>query len=99
MGAYSILARRIVHVHAERMILGGKVYSAEEMYDMSLVHVIAGTGEGEQAVRDYISANNARHYGHVGVYRSGRRVYPLPLDELKEFLLKWVDTELRQSDL
>src|SRR3546814_2073117 len=49
MGAYSILARRIGHVHAERMILGGKVYSAEEMYDMGLVHVIAETGEGEQA--------------------------------------------------
>src|SRR3546814_11530106 len=61
MGAYSILARRIGHVHAERMILGGKVYSAEEMYDMGLVHVIAETGEGEQAVRDYISENNARH--------------------------------------
>src|SRR3546814_19029377 len=84
MGAYSILARRIGHVHAERMILGGKVYSAEEMYDMGLVHVIAETGEGEQAVRDYISENNARHSGHVGVYRAGRRVNPLPLDERSE---------------
>src|SRR3546814_12551545 len=74
----------------ERMILGGKVYSAEEMYDMGLVHVIAETGEGEQAVRDYISENNARHSGHVGVYRAGRRVNPLQLDELKELVEHWV---------
>src|SRR3546814_13260948 len=59
MGAYSILARRIGHAHAERMILGGKCYSAEEMYDMGLVHVIAEAGEGEQAVRDFIDRNRA----------------------------------------
>src|SRR3546814_14214839 len=82
----------------ERMILGGKVYSAEEMYDMGLVHVIAETGEGEQAVRDYISENNARHSGHVGVYRAGRRVNPLQLDELKEIVENWVDTALKLTD-
>lgn len=98
MGAYSILARRVGHVHAERLIMDGKVYSAQEMYDMGLVHVIAETGEGEQAVRDYIKANNARHAGHVGVYRAGRRVNPLRLDELKEIVENWVDTALKLTD-
>src|SRR3546814_523466 len=68
------------------------------MYEMCLVHVIAETGEGEQAVRDYISENNARHSGHVGVYRAGRRVNPLQLDELKEIVENWVDTALKLTD-
>lgn len=98
MGAYSILARRIGHAQAERLIMEGKVYSAEEMYDMGLVHVIAETGEGEQAVRDYIKANSQRHAGHVGVYRAGRRVNPLRLDELREIVENWVDTALKLTE-
>src|SRR3546814_17878421 len=68
------------------------------MFEMGLVHVIAETGEGEQAVRDYISENNARHSGHVGVYRAGRRVNPPQLDELKEIVENWVDTALKLTD-
>lgn len=98
MGAYSILARRLGHAQAERLILEGKVYSAEEMYEMGLVHVVAETGQGEQAVRDYIKTNSQRHSGHVGVYRAGRRVNPLLLDELKEIVENWVDTALKLTD-
>lgn len=97
MGAYSILARRVGHAQAERLIMEGKVYSAEEMYDMGLVHVVAETGQGEQAVRDYVRTNSQRHAGHVGVYRAGRRVNPLRLDELKEIVENWVDTALKLS--
>lgn len=98
MGAYSILARRLGHVHAEKLILEGKVYTAEEMYEMGLVHVVAETGQGEQAVRNYIRTNSGRHAGHVGVYRAGRRVNPLRLDELKEIVENWVDTALKLTD-
>lgn len=98
MGAYSILARRLGSRMAERLLMEGKVYTAEEMYDMGLVNVVAEPGEGEAAVRDYILANRDRHVGHVGIYQAGRRVNPLTLEELRDIVDSWVETALRLTD-
>lgn len=98
MGAYSILARRLGHSMAEKMILGGKVYSAQEMHDLGIVTVLAETGEGEAAAREYIARNSARHAGHVGVYQAGRRVQPMHLDELRDIVDGWVDTAMKLTE-
>ncbi len=95
MGAYSILARKLGRNMAERMILSGKVYSAEEMYDMGVVTILAENGEGEEAVRNYIAANNAHHAGHVGVFQAGRRVDPLDYQELVDIVENWAETALK----
>ncbi|MET0362170.1 MAG: crotonase/enoyl-CoA hydratase family protein [Sphingobium sp.] len=95
MGAYSILARKLGRRMAERMILSGKVYSAEEMYDMGVVTVLCEDGEGEQAVRSYIASNTARHAGHVGVFEAGRRVHPLDYSELLDIVESWARTALK----
>lgn len=94
MGAYSILARRLGHVMAERMLLEGKVYSAQEMYDMGIVTVLAEPGQGEAATRKYIQSHIDRHAGHVGIFRAGRRVNPMLLDELRDIVDGWVDTAM-----
>ena len=98
MGAYSILARRLGHAVAERMILSGKVYTAEEMHEMGIVTVLADPGQGEEVARDYIQSNMDRHAGHVGVYRAGRRVEPLDLSELRDIVDGWVDTAMKLTD-
>lgn len=98
MGAYSILARKLGRMMAERMILSGKIYTAEAMYDMGIVHTLVEDGEGEQAVRDYIAANRAHHAGHVGVFEAGRRVDPLHYAELEEIVEHWAKCAL-QIDL
>jgi DSF synthase len=98
MGAYSILARKLGHAVAERMILSGKVHSAEEMHDMGIVNILADPGCGEDVARDYIRSNMDRHAGHVGVYRAGRRVKPLDLAELRDIVDGWVDTAMKLTD-
>ncbi len=95
MGAYSILARKLGRLMAERMILSGKVYSAQEMYDMGIVHTLVEDGEGEQAVRDYIAGSLPHHAGHVGVFQAGRRVDPLEYEELKDIVENWAETALK----
>ncbi|MEJ7933572.1 crotonase/enoyl-CoA hydratase family protein [Sphingobium sp. AN558] len=95
MGAYSILSRKLGRQMAERMILSGKVYNAEEMFDMGVVTILAEQGEGEQAVRNYIAANSARHAGHVGVFQAGRRVDPLDYQELVDIVENWAETALK----
>ncbi len=98
MGAYSILARKLGRRMAEKMILSGKVYSAEEMFEMGIVHILVEDGTGEEAVRDYIIDNRRHHAGHVGVYQAGRRVEPLHYDELKDIVENWAASAM-QIDL
>ena len=46
MGAYSFLARRLDPARVERMILNGRIYSAEELYDMGLIDLVSEDGHG-----------------------------------------------------
>lgn len=99
VGAHSLLTRRLSAAAAERLMLSGKTYSAEEMYDLGLVHVLAEPGEGEEAVRKYIRQNSKRQNGQLGVYRAAREVNPLTLDELRRVVHVWAETGLRLSPL
>ncbi len=95
MGAYSLLSRKLDAKRAERMILSGKVYTAEELYDMGLVDVLADDGDGELAVYDYIKRENRARNG----FRAMRQVRdvkdPITYQELMQILGIWVDTTLR----
>ncbi|MFW5450185.1 MAG: crotonase/enoyl-CoA hydratase family protein [Methylophagaceae bacterium] len=54
MGAYTLLSRKIGPIAAEKMILSGKLYKAEEMYDMGIIDILAEPGEGELALYKYV---------------------------------------------
>lgn len=101
MGAYSFLARRLDVARAERMILSGQIYSAEEMHEMGVVDIVAEDGEGEQAVRKYISKRGTNHSVREALYRVRQRVNPISLAELRDVTDIWVDTalQLTPSDL
>ena len=101
MGAYSIIARRIGAKSAERMIMSGKVYQAEDLYELGLVDLLVEDGQGHEALFDYMQQNSPRHKAHLSIYGAGRRVNPLTLEELQEVAMTWVDTAmtLSESDL
>jgi len=101
MGAYSLLARRLGAARAEDIILSGRTYSAEEMKDAGLVHILAEPGQGVAEARDYIRRNKRRHNGIRAVYQAGREVNPLALDELDRIVQVWADAclQLRERDL
>jgi DSF synthase len=98
MGAYSLLARRNGAAFAEEMMLSGRTYTADEMKDAGLVHIVAEPGRGIEAVREYMQRNNRRHAGARGVYRAGREVYPVTLDELDRIVAIWADSCLQLSE-
>jgi DSF synthase len=101
MGAYTLLSRRIGAAFAEEMMLSGRTYSAEEMVDAGLVHIVAEPDQGIAAVRDYMEKHKRRHAGARGVYRAGREVNPVTLDELDRIVAIWADSclELSERDL
>ncbi|MEP3275241.1 MAG: crotonase/enoyl-CoA hydratase family protein [Stappiaceae bacterium] len=98
MGAYSLLSRRLDIARAERMIFSGKIYSAQEMYDLGVVDQVVEDGGAEQAVRSYISnKNRGSHDVRKTLYQVRQRVNPLTLSELRDVTDMWVDTALRLS--
>jgi DSF synthase len=101
MGAYSFLSRRLDAVRAEKMILSGKVYSAEELHEMGIVDVLAEDGAGEEAVCEYIDRHAYRHNAYRGVFQARRKVNPVTLDELRDVTDVWVEAALNlgESDL
>ncbi|WP_311270092.1 crotonase/enoyl-CoA hydratase family protein [Sphingobium sp. WCS2017Hpa-17] len=98
MGAYSILSRRVGPVLARQMLTDGRIYTAEEMYDMGIVTQVVETGEGEAATAQWIKDHASHHAGYVGINRAGRRVNPMTLEELVDIVETWTDTALALSD-
>jgi DSF synthase len=98
MGAYSFLSRRLDAVRAERLILSGKVFTATELYDMGLVDVLADDGDGEAALRAYLTKLDRRHNAHQAVLQARHLVNPLTRRELIDVVDVWVEAALRLED-
>jgi len=95
MGAFSLLSRKVGAVQAEKMILGGKLYSAEEMYEAGLVDVLVEDGQGEQAVYDYIKKENRAKNGIRSFRQAKMQSNPVTYSELENIVHIWVDAALR----
>lgn len=98
MGAYSLIARRIGSALAEDIILSGRMYSAEEMKEIGLVHILAERGQGIETARDYIGHHKRRFNGSRAVFQAGREVNPVSLGELDRIVEIWADACLKLSE-
>ena len=101
MGAHAILSRKLGAAMADRVILSNETYSAEQMYDLGIVHQLAEPGEGMAAVRDFMAKSSRRHAGLIGARRASRRANPITLEELRDIVDHWADAalQLREQDL
>ncbi len=79
-------------------MFSGKIYTAEEMYELGLVHVLAEPGEGEVAGRHYIRRNARRMNGQLGAYRAAQMVNPGTMDELQSVVRIWAETGMHLSE-
>ncbi len=73
MGAYSLVARRTTAVFAEKMMLSGKCFTADEMKEIGLVHIVAEPGQGIAAAREYMQRNKGHHAAIRGVFAPAAR--------------------------
>ncbi|HSC56896.1 MAG TPA: crotonase/enoyl-CoA hydratase family protein [Nitrospira sp.] len=95
MGAYNLVSRRVGSVIAEQMILSGRIYTAEEMKEIGLVHILAEPGQGVVAARDYIRDHSRRHAGLQGFFQAMREVDGVTFEELERVVEIWADTCLK----
>ncbi len=98
MGAYSLIARKVNPKFAEKMILSGKMYSAQELYEVGLVDVLAEDGKGVEAVNDYIKKQERRSNGFLAVQKASHRFNPITYQELIDITTVWVDAALKLTE-
>jgi len=94
MGAYSLLCRRLDGARAQQLLLSGRLYEAEELEEMGLVDLVVDPGEGEVAVREYLTRNQRRYHVLNALSQVRRRCQPVSYDELIDVTDIWVSTAL-----
>lgn len=98
MGAYSFLSRRINPALAERLIFSGDLYSAEELYEMGVIDVLAEPGQGEERLHRYIREARRRTHA-LGMLRHVRNNYnAVSYEELVDVTNRWVDCALQLTE-
>jgi DSF synthase len=98
MGAFSFISRKIGVQTAQEMMLNGKIYTAEELFKMRLVDVVAEDGEGEDAVYKFVSKQSKRANGFHAVQKAKHRLNPVSYEELIDITKIWVDAALKLGD-
>ena len=97
MGAYSFLARRLDPIRAERIILSGRIYKAEELHAMGVIDELAEDGQGLQAARDFIRSFDRARGSRQALLQARKMLQPVTLKELVDIADLWVDAALQLS--
>lgn len=97
MGAYSFLSRRINTAQVEKMILSGRIYSAQELYEMGVVDVVAEDGDGINEINKFIKILTKNKNTRSALLKIRHRVNPVYLQELLDIGEIWVDAAMSLS--
>ncbi len=98
MGAHPLLSRKLGTAMADRMIFSNERYTAEQMFDLGIVHQLAEPGDGIPAVRDFISKSRRRHAGMVGANRARRVSAKIEMAEFYDIVDIWADAALQLTE-
>ena len=101
MGAHALLSRKLGSAMADRLIVSNETYTAEQMYDLGIVHQLAENGEGLETCREFIRKSERRHSGLVHARKAMKVAWDLELDELNRITELWAEAalQLREQDL
>jgi DSF synthase len=98
MGAFSMLSRKIGFAAAEEMIMSGSVYTAEKLYDMGLVDILAEKGEGELAIYRYIKSTQRSNNASRSMQQVKDICNQVGYEEMMDIGRVWTDAALKLSE-
>lgn len=98
MGAYSFLARRIPAAIVERMIINAEGFTAEQLYEMGVVDMIADKGKMDEALATFIRRHKKSLITRKAVLQMRNRIFPLDKKELYDIADYWVDSAFSLSE-
>lgn len=94
MGAVSLLSRKIGMRRAEEIVMSGKVYTAQEMFELGVVDEVAADESGLEAIRYVIKSRQRKHNAFMAMARAKREVQPISHAEMRNVVDIWVDAAL-----
>jgi DSF synthase len=83
---------------AEKMILSGRVYTAEDLHELGIVDILADDGAGEKAVFDFVRATEQRRNGMQAVFSCRQHFHRIGYEELLNITNVWVDASMRLEE-
>lgn len=97
MGAYQLLSRRVNTSLTEKIMLSGKLYCADELFDMGIVDQVVENKKGVIAVDNLINTYKNRTNSLKCVKKVRQLVNPLKHQELIDVADIWVDSVFKIS--
>lgn len=98
MGAFSLLSRKVGTAMAEKIIFSGKLYLAEELFEMGVVDILAEKGEAELELYKHIKAVNRRANSYKAMQKVKDICNTISYQELVDITNVWVDAALNLDD-
>jgi DSF synthase len=98
MGAYQLLSRRTNPGTAEKMMLSGRLYCAEELYHMGVIDILAEDGEGEATINAFIDSNRHRQNGYQAIRKVSHCVNPIDYQQLITVCDIWVEAAMKLTE-
>ena len=98
MGAYNFLSRRVSPQLAGRIILEGRVHTAEEMHALGVVDILVPRGQGTQAVHELIRQQQRIPQACLAMNAARGISHPVSYQELLDITGIWVDAALALDD-
>ena len=98
MGAWNFTIRKAGFSVANEMILSGKLYTAEQLYQRQLVDLVVDDGEGEAAVESVMRSVHPRLRGTLAALEARRLAAPITYEGLMEIVGQWVDSAMTLTD-
>ena len=80
------------------MILSGKLYTSEELYDMGIIDILADKGEGELALYTYIKAVRRSPNTYNAISKVKDICNQVPYQELVDIAKVWADAALNLTE-
>ncbi len=80
------------------MILSGEIYTAEHLYQLGVVDVLAADGEGTDAVYAYTGRHGRRHRAHTALRQARWVTNPVSLEEMLRIADLWIDAALKLNE-
>lgn len=97
MGGLSFLSRRTSRQTVNELTRSGRLYSAQELFDMGVIDLVVDSGAGPSAVQQLIRQRERQVEAHVAMNTIDRLLRPVTLQELNDIVALWVDAALGLS--
>lgn len=91
IAAAPILARRVGAVEAERMLLSGRNFTAEEFYEKGALEAVVGDGGAAMWVRDFCKKSAGSRRSRIAIAAAFNRMAPDLASELATAGAAWVE--------